>query len=996
MAAPAGYGKTVALIDYLQKTSAPHIWYRVDEGDQDIASFFHYMKLSLTVKHGRRSLPVFGPEYAELPREFARRFFRDYLAKLRPGTLLVLDDLHNADVPQFRAVLAVLLEELPDTLRCACLSRTLPTRELAALELRGRLSLVDQSVLEFSEREARALVSSRLHRAAASIELANARGWAAGLVLLAERASAGGFAGSRVRFDETAGAPAAFALLAGQLLDTLADRERDVLMKLSLLPDIRPETVRALGGDAGQTLLDTLHARQFLITRGESTEVVFHLHDLLRDYLRLRLKTELDETALRSALEHVAATVAELGDVDTATDLALQALAWPLARRLIHQQAETLLAQGRRATLIERCAALTAEQLDAWLCYWQGVATVSDDAKAESWFARAWALFSEANDVRGLSLTASHAVLAKTDSWRTHDGLDVWTSRANALLDRDLDVLASHEQLLVWAGLLRAVDYAAEYRSDAPVVHRLTARLLERLMRSGEGDSATLRLLASESLIEHAGSTGQQELFEKAVDSVIDDLRAREASSWTRGLWLVAFGATTARHFPFSRRGFPYASPDQALRAAIAIGERESLRGVEFGGLYHLQLHMKARNDFAEFDVLVARLAEIADSRYTTQVAVVADCQAALHTMRRNFPEAHKACERFMTAIEAANEPPIERWPHFITVFQVLLAERRPEDAAAFLEERLPLFDGAMRRRTNACILVARAFAAKWHHPGAHADRLRACLHEVRAVNWPTILLNTPDLLAELCSDGLARDIEPDLCRSLIVRRALTSPSDRSPRWPWPLKIHVLGELRLERHGQPVALGAKPPTRSLDIVRALAIAKDHVCSLEDLYEWLWPDADGDQAKRACEQALHRLRKLLEASDLIIQREGRLRLADDKVWVDLDHWERGLERALAAEKRGDGEADLDVVFRAFDAPLLQHEREAAWSLPAVGRVQRAFTDLTMRLGKRLEDRQDLAAARGLYRRAVDIYPQSAPLQALMSRLLSPPRSAVSDS
>jgi DNA-binding SARP family transcriptional activator len=990
VAAPAGYGKTVALIDYLQKTSAPHIWYRVDEGDQDIASFFHYMMLSLPAAQAARGLPVFGPEYADQPRDFARRFFRSYFGKLRKGTVLVLDDLQNADVPDFRAMLAVLLEELPDTVRCACLSRTLPGRDLASLQLRGRFTIVDQSVLKFSNREARTLVSSRLRRTAASVDLTKARGWAAGLVLLAERASAGDVHGTRTRLSASMSASAAFALLAGQLLDTLGDRERDLLMKLSLLPEITPDAVRALGGDeSGHDLLETLHARQFLVTRSDSAHVVFHLHDLLRDYLRQRLTTELDRATFGVVLEQVATTAADLGYTDAAIDLALQAEAWPLAQRLLRQQAELLLAQGRRATLIERCSALPPEHRDAWLCYWLGVATVSDDAKAETWFTQAWSQFLEVNDVRGLSLTAAHAVLSKTDSWRTHEGLATWTTRANALLDRELEGLETAEELLVWAGLLRAVDYAVDYRSDAPVLHRLTAALLERLMHPREGDTATDRFLASESLIEHAGSSGQQELFEKAVDSITDDLRDRRASPWARGLWLVAFGATSARHFPFARRGFPYPSPEEALRAAITIGERESLRGVEFGALYHLQLLMKSRNDFAEFDALVERLAEIADSRYTTQVAVVADCQAAMHTMRRNFAEAHKACDRFMTAIEAANEPPIERWPHFITLFQVLLAERRPADAAAFLEERLPLFDGAVHRRTNACVRIARAFEAKWNHSKDYPDQLSACLHDVRAASWPTILLNTPRLLAELCADALEMDVEPELCRALIRRRGLTPPEVRSPRWPWALKIHVLGELELERDEVPVALGAKAPTRSLDVVRALAIAKGHVCSLDDLYEWLWPDADGDQAKRACEQALHRLRKLLGASDLVIQREGKLRLAEDKVWVDLSFWESRLAQALSAERRGDGLQDLRTAFDAFPAPLLQHERATLWSVPAIQRVERAFVDLTMRLGKGLEQRRDLPGARAVYLRALDLYPESKHLQTLTARLLTQP-------
>src|SRR5690349_24477306 len=76
VAAPAGYGKTSAVLDYLRKKRGNLIWYRVDEGDQDIASFFHYLTAALT--SGRRApvLPAFGPEYADQPADFARRFFR--------------------------------------------------------------------------------------------------------------------------------------------------------------------------------------------------------------------------------------------------------------------------------------------------------------------------------------------------------------------------------------------------------------------------------------------------------------------------------------------------------------------------------------------------------------------------------------------------------------------------------------------------------------------------------------------------------------------------------------------------------------------------------------------------------------------------------------------------------------------------------------------------------------------------------------------------------
>src|SRR5262245_7891302 len=72
LAAPAGYGKTTAVVDYLRSTHAPHVWFRVDEGDQDIARFFHYLAQSLRSREAAAGMPVFGVEYAEQPRAFAR------------------------------------------------------------------------------------------------------------------------------------------------------------------------------------------------------------------------------------------------------------------------------------------------------------------------------------------------------------------------------------------------------------------------------------------------------------------------------------------------------------------------------------------------------------------------------------------------------------------------------------------------------------------------------------------------------------------------------------------------------------------------------------------------------------------------------------------------------------------------------------------------------------------------------------------------------------
>ncbi|MER9895110.1 hypothetical protein NKJ40_24010 [Mesorhizobium sp. M0119] len=57
LAAPGGYGKTTAVIDFLEQGGleqgglkqgeSAYNWYRVDTEDQDVARLFHYLTLSL-------------------------------------------------------------------------------------------------------------------------------------------------------------------------------------------------------------------------------------------------------------------------------------------------------------------------------------------------------------------------------------------------------------------------------------------------------------------------------------------------------------------------------------------------------------------------------------------------------------------------------------------------------------------------------------------------------------------------------------------------------------------------------------------------------------------------------------------------------------------------------------------------------------------------------------------------------------------------------------
>ncbi|MCK5433170.1 MAG: hypothetical protein KAJ03_10515, partial [Gammaproteobacteria bacterium] len=55
---PPGSGKTSLVSSYLNTRGVKNLWYQVDEGDADIATFFYYMRLAVPRVTPRRGTPL--------------------------------------------------------------------------------------------------------------------------------------------------------------------------------------------------------------------------------------------------------------------------------------------------------------------------------------------------------------------------------------------------------------------------------------------------------------------------------------------------------------------------------------------------------------------------------------------------------------------------------------------------------------------------------------------------------------------------------------------------------------------------------------------------------------------------------------------------------------------------------------------------------------------------------------------------------------------------
>ena len=112
----AGAGKTTVLATWIDARRLPGIWYQVDPGDADLATFFYYLAQASRrfSSSRRRPLLALTSEYLEDIPGFTRWFFRELFSQLPASSTLVLDNYQEVGPEQpFHALVAQAAAEAP-------------------------------------------------------------------------------------------------------------------------------------------------------------------------------------------------------------------------------------------------------------------------------------------------------------------------------------------------------------------------------------------------------------------------------------------------------------------------------------------------------------------------------------------------------------------------------------------------------------------------------------------------------------------------------------------------------------------------------------------------------------------------------------------------------------------------------------------------------------------------------------------------------------------
>ena len=128
VSAPAGYGKTALVSEWLDSAGGAYAWLSLDEQDSDLATFALYLAAAIrTVCHdamGAIGLLLRAPTLPP-PGRLADALLQD-LAALPGPLVLALDDYHAIKTPEVHELMARLVEHLPAHVHLVLITRADP------------------------------------------------------------------------------------------------------------------------------------------------------------------------------------------------------------------------------------------------------------------------------------------------------------------------------------------------------------------------------------------------------------------------------------------------------------------------------------------------------------------------------------------------------------------------------------------------------------------------------------------------------------------------------------------------------------------------------------------------------------------------------------------------------------------------------------------------------------------------------------------------------
>src|SRR6266581_4904018 len=333
--APAGFGKSTLLAQWVQTIDRPNAWLSLDEHDNELPVFVQSLAAALQTAFpdAFEATTALLKAPRILPPDQIATLLINELADVPDDVILVLDDYHRIHNREAHTLLELLVEHLP-----------LPVARWLA---KGRLYELRGTDLRFTPEETETFLTHMLGSEAAR-ETAGAldeltEGWIAALRLAALSLRGTSDHASFLQHLDSYAARSISSYLVGEILAQQAPAVQEVLERTSILEQFCPELCAAvIGSDISheqvQATLDWLERANLFLVPLDKRQGWYRFHHLFQGLLLQRLQTHWSQQELATLHQRASAWYAKQGLIEEAIEHARVAGDASEARQLVEAQ----------------------------------------------------------------------------------------------------------------------------------------------------------------------------------------------------------------------------------------------------------------------------------------------------------------------------------------------------------------------------------------------------------------------------------------------------------------------------------------------------------------------------------------------------------------------------------------------------------------------------------------------------------------------------------
>jgi len=971
---PPGSGKTNLVSTYVKDKTPVIIWYEIEAGDEDPATFFHYLSENIKKKcrFPNNWVTPLKPEFLPSVEVYARQFFQLLCESINQPFILVLDQYQELpDDSIIHQLIKHFIRALPSRSSIIFLSRTEPPASLARFIVNQQIEYIGWNDLRFTSDEIDAL--GRLwgfcDKEMQLLESAKPQinGWVAGAVLFCD------FIRNVKKVPEKLDLTNSDILLnyfSGEILNQLSEVERSFLFQIAFLPRFDPEIATELTGIKNSPhIIERLYNNHSFTEKLSYSSNEYQLHPLFRRFLRSRINEEWSTADIRQIKQRAAVCLEKQGLIDHAITYWFAAQQWGELSRIAETYTDVLIEQGRGNTVAKWFQQIPTNILEKNPCfsYWRARAVMPYDTnEARYQYKLAYDNYSLINtDINKKWLCWAGCVATYIHEWKAFKELDFWISELSFLPSDfpagcNIETKASVTSAMFMALVFRQPDHPnftqwemaslALVKSALNINQKITIGNCLVLYYSWIADLPKCRVIM-ESVRENITQPDVLPLT-KIIWYSMEAMYAWLGLKPSRCEECVTIGLAMAKQFGIHIWDF-------MLNAQGTYGKLSSGQLSGAGAYLKQMSHSVSGGRFLD------------GSQYHYLGAWVS-------VLKKDYPQ---ALEKIKFAHDLATDAGSPFPKTFVDIaLSQMLFEQGEKSAAITLIKQVNDAADSLRSRhfKHHSFLMLAYFHLSDDQSVAGIDYLKKGFKFARENHFLSLIWWRPEVMSKLCGIALLQNIETPYVKELIIKNRLSPDAEffGLERWPWQVKITSFGHFTLSQYDKVIAASGKSQAKPLELLKVLVSYGGQKVSETKITDCLWPDAEGDMAHHSFNTTLYRLRKLLGCDKSLLLNGAKLSLNPALCWTDVWAFEMMEKQViLQLQKPVIDSAAIEQIemelFYLYQGSFLSLESEKPWVFIKREKERSRFIRIAEQIGKFWFESSQFDNAIRFYQKTIEV-------------------------